>query len=113
MSIPKSGSKEIHEIHTTIETSCKLLAVVSVLSDSTGNLVSTNDLIDSLVPVATPPESDLWVSSDRLIEEVIRDYLPELEDTGVIEYDRASGMVHYHPDDRIKKLYQSVTYGVE
>lgn len=87
-------------------------SILSQLIDSEETEITTDSLVDRIIPENPPPESTA-THADSLRIDVHHNHLPQLEDANLVEYDPRTETIRYIPNERVERIVEFVTEELE
>lgn len=80
--------------------------VIEYFDDNVTDTATVEELSVRLGRLVVEPDGAGERATDAARAELHHVHLPKLEDYGVVEYDRRTGHVRYHPDERVEDIVQ-------
>lgn len=82
--------------------------IIYYLRSETSGTTTFEELVDWLYSSDADSENDSLRDREQVAIRLHHTHLPELADSGVVEFDYRTGILRYHPDEQVERVLDSL-----
>ncbi|MEF8824726.1 MAG: ArsR family transcriptional regulator [Halapricum sp.] len=82
--------------------------IIHSLRREADGITTFDDLVDQLHSCDSDSRNDTLRNREQLALRLHHTHLPKLADHDIVEFERSTGIVRYHPDERVETVLDSL-----